>query len=220
MDEATKAKLKEAGLEGVIKAFETTAKALADETAARKADADAHAKAIAEKDQIIEQKNGDIVGARKEYKKLSEMTEAEKQAMSAKEIELQERMEAFQQEQEAFKKSQAEILAKEVGARREAAFKKFAGTDAEARKALEDAFGKIKDSDKAQTAEEIAGVVQSAWNMTGLTAKPDAMNGVFDGGGAPGGEGASTGFAETTAGKELAASMGLPGAPPTGGGTQ
>lgn len=213
MDEATKTKLKELGLEGVVTAFEKAAKDLEAEKTARKADADAHTKAIAEKDAIIEQKNGDIVGARKEYKKLSEMTEAEKAAMSAKEIELQERMEAFQLEQDAFKKTQEEALGKEVSARRERAYAKFAGKDPEARKALEDAFSKVVDSDKAQTDEEIAAVMQSAWNMTGLTKAPDPMGGVFDGGGSAGGENGGSGFAESKEGKDLAAAMGLPPAP-------
>lgn len=206
MDEATKAKLKAAGLEGVITAFETM-----DGTLTKtKKDLETAQAAITEKDAIIEQKTKDIVGIRHENTKLKELTKEEKEKMSQKEIELHDATLALQLKQENFEKTQAESLKREVDARRNRAIDKIVGTkDPELRKKVEDAFGKIKDSDKAQTDEEIAVYAGQAFNMLGVP-KPDPVREVINGGsGAPAGS-EGNGFAEKPEAVALAGLMGLP----------
>lgn len=205
MDEATKGKLKAAGLEGVVTAFETQAAAMKTLEDGKKA----AEKLVAEKDAIISQKNDDLVGQRREFKKLSEMTEAEKSAMSAKEIELQERAEAHEADVKKFREEQAASLKKEVDARRERAITKLAGNDPELKKKIEDNYGRILDNDKAQTEEEIGKVVGDAFNMTGQP-KPDPVRAAMQGGGqGEAGAGEAGSFAESKEGKELAGAMGL-----------
>ncbi len=215
MDEATKAKLKELGLESVITAFtalETKATDVAKELDTAKA-------TIAEKDRIITEKTEQVVGARKEYKKLADMTEAEKEAMSAKEIELQERQEAHEESVAQFQKEQADSLKKEVDARKERAIAKIAGKDPELAQKIRDNYSRILDNDKAQTEEEVAKIVTESFNMTGAP-KPDAMRAAIQGSGQgeAGGTGDGTNFAETKEGQELSAALGLPAAPADGGG--
>lgn len=196
MDEATKAKLKEAGLETVITAYE-------------KLESD-----IVIKDGVIEQKNKDLVGLRtsseEKYKKLSEMTEAEKASMSEKEIELQKRQEKFDEDMRLFKENQAATQKKEVDARWERAATKIAGGNAELKQKILENKGKIVDSDKAQTDEEIAAVAGSAFNMLGVP-KLDGIREAINGGNGDSGVEVKTGeFADTAAGKSLAGAMNLP----------
>lgn len=185
--------------------------ALAAEKAGRAEDKSTFDKTIGEKDALIEQKTKDAVGARKEYKKLSDMTEAEKAEMSAKEIELQQRQEGFEITQKKFADDQKAFTQKEVDARRERAINRIAGTNAELRTKVSDAFKKIVGHDTAQTDEEIGAIAQSAFNMLGVP-KPDPVRGAMNGnGGAPDSENsAGTNFAEQNAGKELAKAMGIP----------
>lgn len=220
MDETVKAKLKEMGLESVVTAFEKMATDLQVVTEA-KATAE---KLVTEKDGIIAQKTDDIVQLRKssekEYTKLKDMTDAEKATLSDKEKELLERQERLESEQETFRAQQAESLAKEVTARRGRAFEKLIGTkDPELRKKMEDAFGKIKDSDKAQTDEEIAAVAQSAFNMLGVPRPEGVRQAINESGGGTGGIGGDGNFAESKEGKDLSGAMGLPteAAPAAGG---
>lgn len=184
---------------------------LAAEKKAREDAETAHAKEIEKKDALIEQKTRDIVGARKEYKKLSDMTEEEKKGMSAKEMELQKRQEEHEAEVAQFKKDQSERDQKEIEARRERAITKIAGKDPELQGKVKGAFSKIVDHDKAQTDEEIEAIATSAFNMLGIPKSDpvrDVMNG--GGGGAPDGNGGGSNFADQKAGKDLSAAMGLP----------
>lgn len=215
MDQATKDKLKAAGLESVITAYETR------DAAAKKAETDLAAanKTIGEKDVLITQKTDDLVKLRnsttQEMKKLSEMTDAEKAAMSEKEIELQKGLEKLAEDTRVFQEGQAASLKKEVDARRARAIAAVAGKDPELVKKVEEAFGKIKDSDKAQTDEEIASVATSAFNMLGVP-KPQAVRDAINGGG-NGDAGAAIepgSFANSEAGKSLSQAMGLPPEPP------
>lgn len=189
--------------------------ALKVEKDGRVADKIATDKLIADKDLLIKQKTEDVVGARSQYKKLSEMTEAEKAEMSAKEIELQTRQEEFDARQKKFEDDQKAFTQKEVDARRERAISKIAGSDVELRAKVGEAFKKIIDHDKAQTDEEIAAVATSAFNMLGVP-KPDPVRSAMggEGGAAAGGEGGGENFADQKAGKDLAAAMNLPVEPP------
>lgn len=188
---------------------------LAAEKAARTAEKVASDKILAEKDAIISQKNDDIVNQRKSYKKLSEMTEAEKAAMSDKEKELQERQETFEAEQRKFRDDQEAIRVKEVGARRMRAIEKIAGKDPELKKKIEESFSKIVDHDKAQTDEEIAAIATSAFNMLGVP-RPDPVRNAIQGAGTgeAGGEGVGENFSDKPEGKSLGSAMGLESAKP------
>ena len=171
---------------------------------------------VAEKDRVIEVKNQDIIGARKQYKKLSEMTSEEKEALSAKELELQERQEKMEAETEAFRKEQAEIRQKEVDSRWENAIKKRVGDNAEHAETLRKNMKSFVDHDKAMTEDEIASLADRGLNLFG-DAKPNPINQALNSsGGAPngGGAGAGAGFAESEAGKGLADSLGLDLTPP------
>jgi hypothetical protein len=182
-------------------------KAMQEENAKLKAD-------LIKKDEIIEQKSKDVVGARKEYKRLADMTEAEKQALSAKELELQERQEAHEKEIEDFKKSQAETAAKEKQARVDRAIKAIAGTDTKYAEKLNNNLGRIKDFDAATTEEEINKVVNDGANMLGEP-RPNAIQGALnaDGSVANPKPTEGNGFSETPEGKGLAEAMNLPKAP-------
>lgn len=214
MDQATKDKLKAAGLETVVTAYETL------EASAKKATEDlaAATKTIGEKDTLITQKTDDLVKLRQktgeDMKKLSEMTDAEKAAMSEKEIDLQKGLEKLAEDTRIFQEGQAASLKKEVDARRERAIAAIVGKDADLKKKVEDAFSKIVDHDKAQTEEEITAIAGQAFNMLGVP-KPDAVRSVVHGGGNgdAGGEVEPGSFANSEAGKSLSQAMGLPPEP-------
>lgn len=206
MDEPTKAKLKELGLEAVITAYAALETKVTDTTKLLET---ANA-TIADKDRVIAQKTDDVVGARREYKKLADMTEAEKSAMSEKEIELQERQEAHEARVAAFEVQQAESLKKEVDARKDRVIARMAGKDPELAQKIRDNYDRIVDSSKAQTEEEVGKVVQEAFNMTGAP-QPDPMRAAIQGSGVgeAGADSSGDSFADTTAGKELSSAMGL-----------
>lgn len=167
-------------------------------------------KDVATKDALIAQKNDDIVGIRRKYKNVADMTEEEKEALSAKELELQQRVEEFEKKQEELTARQQEILANEITSRRESAIKKLVGDNKEIAKKIEDNYNRIKDVENAQTEEQIAKHVREAFNMLG-DERPEPIASVVngDGGYAPGSS-SPTGFADTAAGKDLASRLGLP----------
>lgn len=177
---------------------------------AEKSKAD-YEKTIAEKDALIKQKTEDVVGARKKFKKLEEMSEEEKEAMTEKEIELQQRQEELDARQAKAEEAQKETLQKEINARRANAIKAYAGEDEELAQKIEANFGRISDSKGAQTEDEIRAVVQDAYNMLGTPAPSDAVSGAFtQGGDGRAGDTSNKGdFSETPKGKDLAGSLGL-----------
>lgn len=165
-------------------------------------------KSVKEKDELIDQKNRDLVGQRREYKKLSELSEAEKAAMSEKEIELQKRQEEVDNRLEEMKKQQEELHQKEVEARKSAAVRKLVGEDAELQKKVLENFGRLKDVDAASTEEEITAHMTTAFNMLGEE-RPDPVRSAVSGSGDNPAAPSGTQFAETTAGKEVASALGL-----------
>ena len=192
-----------------IAAQETAEKALKEEKEGREADKTAHDKAITEKDAIITTKTNDLVNQRKSFKKISDMSAEEKEAMTAKEIEMQQRQEDLEKSQEDFKKEQADILKKGVTAKRDAAIKKFAGDDADLIKKITDNFERIKDSGDATTDEEINSIAKESFNMLGVPTPDAVTNAINLSGGGDAGEVAGTGFAESEKGKNLATSLGF-----------
>jgi phage-related tail protein len=163
---------------------------------------------IAEKDRVIEQKTNDVVGARKEYKKLAEMSQGERDELSKAEIELRERTEALEAERQKFAEEQESFRKKDVESRTNAILKRYgAEKNPELAQKIKDNLAKIKDSDKAYTEEEISSVVELAYNMTGeprTNPVNDAINATGDTSVTT-----SNGFAETEAGKGLGAALNL-----------
>lgn len=173
-------------------------------------------KLVAEKDVLISQKNDDLVGQRKHYKKLADMTQEDKDSLSQKELELQERQEAMEAEQEKFQNEQLEVQGREVKARLDAAIKKHVGDNDEFATKLRANFELIKDSENAVTEEEVSGLMSTAYNMLGEE-KPSPVDATIGtSGGAPG-DSSTGGFADTPEGQGLAGTLGLttPEAPKT-----
>jgi hypothetical protein len=188
---------------------EAEIKALQDSKVALEAEKAQLLKELGDKNRLLDEQGRNVVLARKEYKKLSDMTAAEKEALSAKELELQERQEKMEAEAEEFKKQQAEITAKEKQARVDKAIKAIAGTDTAYAEKLKNNLGRIKDYDVAMTEEEISKVVNDGANMLG-EARPNPVTTALNSeGGVVEGKNEGAGFAETEGGKDLAKSMNL-----------
>jgi hypothetical protein len=186
-------------------------KQLEAEKKGREDDKKAHEAEIARKDAVIERKTKDIVGARKNAQKIKELSDEEKEKMSEREIENHNALLAEQERREELEKSIAERDKKERDARRDAAIKKIAGEDTELADKIKGNYDRIKDSEGAQTEEEISKVVVEAHNMLG-TPSGDPVGGAaggIGGGAAPGEEEKGDGYAGTQEGKGLADAMGL-----------
>lgn len=168
-------------------------------------------KTIAEKDVLIEQKTKDVVGARRKYKLLNEMTDEEKAALTDEEKARREETDEIVAQQEALAKQQADDKAKEVAERRANIAKRLAGADVEAQKKILENFDKIKGADLALTESEIEPFMNTALNMLG-DAKPAPIRQVVNANNAIApitGENNAAGFAETDQGKSVAAGLGL-----------
>lgn len=163
---------------------------------------------IAEKDGIIAQKNQDIVGVRKKYKKLSEMSEEEKAKLTAEELEEREALDEVVTQQEEANKQAEELRKKEVAERREKLVEKYAGADPELKKKVLENFDRIKDADLAYTETEIEPFVQTAVNMLG-DARPNPINVGNGRGGIPPTETKDGEFANSEGGKQVASALGL-----------
>jgi len=172
---------------------------------------------IAEKERVIKVKDQDIIGARKEYqekiRKVSELSEQEREALSEADIEVRKELERLSDEKDKLQQEISETRQKEVGARWQQAIKKRVGDNAEHAKQLEEHMKSFIGHDTASTEDEIASLADRGLNLFG-DAKPSAINQAVNGNGeAPGGSGAGSNFAETEAGKGLAGVLNLDVAP-------
>ncbi len=212
MDEETQKKIDEA--EALVKEADEKTKDAEDALEIEKEKWEeerlANEKIIAEKDAVIEQKKNDVIGARKKYQKLSEMSDEDKNALTEKEFELQQRQEEQDERQVNFEKNQLEIVQKESKARKIEAIAILAGEDSELSEKIISNYDRIVGSDKASTVEEINSIVSDAFNMLG-TPKKEAVEGVI----ADGGSGSAgdikkvVDFSDTDKGKNVAESLGL-----------
>lgn len=184
-------------------------KAMQAENEKLKTDNEALKETITKKDELIQQKTEDVIGARRKYKKLSELSDDEKAGMTEAEIAAKEELDSIHERQEQQEKSDKERMDKELGFRRKEAAKRLVGDNEDLQKKVLENFDRIKDSELAQTPEEIASYMGNAFNMLG-DERPDPVHAANTGGGgaAPGTQQA-TGFADTAAGKQAAAAMGL-----------
>lgn len=208
MDEALKTTLSDAGMTDAIEAIETLEGDLEKEKEARTADETAHEKVIKEKDEIIARKNKDIVGARREYKKLADMTEEERSALSERERELLERQEQLEEDKRKSDEERGKREAKERADTLDRLIEQKVGSNEELAERVKGNIDRIKDAETLTTATELEALVGDAYNMLGEPA-PEGVEAVigFDRGNAP--DQRESDFADSQKGKELANRMGL-----------
>lgn len=164
---------------------------------------------IANLNGVIAQKNQDIVGIRKKYKLLSEMTDEEKEKLTAEELADREAQDEIVLATERAAQEAADLRTREVKERRDNLFSKLI-TDPELRKKAEENFALIKGSDLAYTEGEISSFVEKAVNMLG-NERPNPVNNAINGQGgvAPGTEVNEGQFAGSDKGKNVASNLGL-----------
>lgn len=211
MDEETQKKYDEAiaSAEEATKALEAEKATIEEERSTYKTEKETLEKTISEKNLMIEQKSKDVIGARRKYKKLSDMSDEERDSLTEKELELQKRQEEQEERQQDFEKRQQALTEKEVTARKNNAILKFAGEDKELAEKIFANYDRIKDAETASTNEEVAKIASEAFNMLG-TPKGDGVESVINSGGnGKSGEGDKTDFSETSEGKEIAGALGL-----------
>jgi len=165
---------------------------------------------ITEKDELIEQKTQDVIGARRKYKPLKDMTDDEKATLSDAELAAKEDQDLIYEQQEETRKIVEENTTKERESRFNKAVDKFANGDQEVAAKLKANYNLLRGSEKATTEDEIAGFVTSAVNMMGSDAPKAVQSAHNDRGGdmgAPNAEGED--FSTTEGGKQLSNMMGL-----------
>lgn len=145
------------------------------------------------------------------FKKLRDMTKAEKELLSEKELEFQTRQEALEEQaqkvaddQAAFLKGQRESLVKSL-------VNRYARGDAEVAKKIEFNLSKLSGSAEAITEEALKPFVQDSFNMIGSSNLPDNLREAHNTDGAPqqfnSSQKEGEGFAESARGKELSTAL-------------
>jgi hypothetical protein len=170
---------------------------------------------ITEKDQIIEQKNQDIVGIRKDSKRLKELTDEERQALTQKEIEIHEATLQLQRDQEAHLEEQRNFQNTQRLATRDKILRNFVGNNEELFEKMKSNFDLIKGSDEAFVEDQIKGLAETAFNMLGNDKPENVVQHVAngDGGRAPT-ESEKKDYSETPEGQSLANALNLSQAQP------
>lgn len=163
---------------------------------------------IAEKDRIIEVKNNDLVSLRRHGQKLKELSDAEKEQMTAKEVELHNATLALQEQQDTFKKEQEATFKRERDSRIERAVKAIAGNDEKYAAKLRDNMERLKDFDDAQTEEEISKIATEAASLV-PDPRPDPIRAAVAGEGATYEGQQGQDFTSTEPGKALAQALGV-----------
>ncbi len=166
-------------------------------------------KTVQDKDLIIAQKNNDIIGTRKKYKKLDELTDEEKANLTPEQIAEKEAMDEVVTNQEKLAQETADNLAKEVGERRTQLARKLVGDDQAAIDKVLKNFELIRGAELATTETEIAPFMTTALNMLGSD-RPDPVRNAMNAGGGDAPVVKPGDFAESQQGVEMAAMMGLP----------
>ncbi len=184
-----------------------------EEIAAMKAENDTLKARVVEQDGIITQKNKDIVGVRKKYQPLAEMTEEERNNMSAEDIKRKEEQDIIFEQGETTRKQQEEDRAKTIAERKREAAIKLVGTDEALIAKTIANFDKIKDADAAFTEGEVKTFMETAANMLGSERPDPVRSAVNQGGGefpvSGDGKPEGSGFTDTPQGQEMARSLGL-----------
>lgn len=168
-------------------------------------------KDIAERDNTIADLKKNAQERGQQFKKLKEMTEAEKELLSEKEKELLARQEALEEERENDRRERAERDQKEKEARINSIARRFAKGNEEIAEQIKLNLGKLSPElvGKAITEEEITPLVQDAFNMIGISNSPDALNLAHNTGGLPAKGVGEKDYADTQEGKQLGQALGL-----------
>ncbi len=145
------------------------------------------------------------------FKKLRDMSDAEKELYTEKELELMKRNEAIEEQQVLFKKEQDEFKQKQKDAIIENLVTKYAKGDKELASQIKINLGKLNPEliNPAITEAELTPHVESAFNMLGIKQSPDALREANNYSGGVVEVKSENDFSNTQAGKELAGSMGL-----------
>ncbi len=164
---------------------------------------------VKDKDVIIAQKTADVVGARKKYKLLSEMSDEEKANLTPEQIADKEAQDEIVINQEKLAEQAALDRAKEVTERRTQIARRLVGDNQEAIDKVLKNFDLIKGADLATTESEIAPFMNTALNMLGSD-RPEPVRSAINGGGGEAPTIEPGQFADSKQGMDMAAMMGLP----------
>ena len=159
------------------------------------------------KDTVIEDMKAHAVEKGEQFKKLRDMTAAEKELLSEKELELMKRTEAIeetarqtQEDQKAFRLEQRGTILKNLVA-------KMARGDEEIAKKIEFNLNKIKDADLAMTEEALTPLVTDSFNMLGSQTTDGLRTAHNTGGNYQGTAPKENGFAESEQGTALSTAL-------------
>lgn len=162
---------------------------------------------VTEKDAIIADKDAHLQEKGEQFKKFRDMTSAEKELLTEKEIELLKRQDALEEVAKKTAEDQANFRKEQRDSVKNALINKMARGDAELAKKIEFNLNKIKDSDTAMTEEALAPLVTDSFNMLGNQV-PDAIRQAHNSGGSvPNPEPVNTGFADSEQGKALSTAL-------------
>ena len=158
---------------------------------------------VTERDAKIEDMTRHAKEKGEQFKKLRDMTAAEKELLSEKELELMKRQEETEavarkvaEDQQAFRLEQRGAVLKNL-------INKFAKGDVEIAKKIELNISQFKDADQAMTEEALAPLVQNGFNMIGPAAFDAVRNAHNQGGSGADYVPQEAGFAESPEGKAL-----------------
>lgn len=167
-----------------------------DEAKALKEELEAKAQELKEKSERLQ----GLESKDMNFRRLEQMTEAEKSKLTEKETELMKRQEALEDQQRSFENKQIESI-------KEYAIKNLVGEDAELREKILEKYKSI--AGEAKTPEEISERVADAFAMA--RRKNESINPLAAVMGVPGSapKQKSGNFADTDAGKALAKELGM-----------
>lgn len=173
---------------------------------------------ITERDTKITKLTGDATERAHQFKKLKDMTEAEKELLSEKEKELLIRQEKLEDDQAKFSKDQGERTAKEKTERIEQLATKIAKGNKDLVAQIKINLTKLDPAllEKATTEAELMPHIDSAFKMTGVTAPTGDVREAHNQGGFGAGAESKDDFSGTKEGKDMAGAMGLKQATPEG----
>lgn len=153
-----------------------------------------------------------------QFKKLKDMTDAERDSLTEKEQELMMRQEKIEEDRANEIKERVERETKQRTETIESLANKFAKGDKDVAAQIKINLGKFNPEllNKALTETEIAPFVDSAFKMTGITSTPDPLRTAHNADGGNGPINSDNDFSKTESGKSLASAMGLSQATPEG----
>lgn len=193
-----------------IKELETTNGELTQQVSTLSTEVSTLKDTVTEKDRVITEKNQQLVGIRKESQRIKELSEEEKQNLTAEQIAAHEANLKLQEQLDARDKELDEYRTREISGRKEAIFSKLSKGDQNLRDKIALNFDRIKGSEEALTEQEIEKIAGEALILSNPVAAPaNPINNAINSGDHAGdpapneGEGGED-FAETEEGKQVA----------------